>query len=239
MKAVFIGNDEKVVEVASLSMRLRWPDVELQKASTAAEGLELIEKTSPDVVLLHPDFTDLSLSQAIQGIRRFPNILLLVLGRTKEKVEVITSLEAGADDHVFFPPCTPPELTMRISGLLRRASLQQYSGSEGPLQSGALLISPSAYEAFFNKERLHLTSTEFRLLYMLARNRGTVVKHETLEQTIWSAEIKDAKLVKKYIQGMRRKLGDDARMPRWIASVHGVGYRFIGPPSQAAERATV
>jgi len=74
-----------------------------------------------------------------------------------------------------------------------------------------------------------LTSTEFRLLHLLVKNRGTVVAHQTLERALWGGYMDSSKLVKKYVQRLRRKLGDHAREPVWIASVHGVGYRFIGP----------
>jgi DNA-binding response OmpR family regulator len=67
------------------------------------------------------------------------------------------------------------------------------------------------------------------LLHLLVKNWGIVVSRQTLERTLWRDQIDSYDLVKKYIQRLRQKLGDDAREPFWIASVHGVGYRFIGP----------
>jgi DNA-binding response OmpR family regulator len=151
-----------------------------------------------------------------------------VLGYQGDEMEVITALEAGADDYVRLP-CDLTEIMTRVWALLRRADFRPTHQHESPLHSGRLLINPSTYEAFFNGERLALTSTEFRLLHLLARNRGMVVQHQTLERAIWGEQTNSAGLVKKYVQRLRRKLDDDARMPRWIASVHGVGYRFIGP----------
>jgi DNA-binding response OmpR family regulator len=102
--------------------------------------------------------------------------------------------------------------------------------SEGPLSSGKLFINPATYEVYLGEERVTLTSTEFRLLHLLVKNRGMVVAHQTLERALWGEDVDSSRLVKKYVQRLRRKLGDDAREPQWIASVHGVGYRFIGPP---------
>jgi len=78
--------------------------------------------------------------------------------------------------------------------------------------------------------RVALTSTEFRLLHLLVKNQGVVLSHQALERGLWGRHwVESVGLGKKYIQRLRRKLGDDAHEPRWIVSVRGVGYRFIGP----------
>jgi two-component system KDP operon response regulator KdpE len=228
MKLAFIGTDPRVADIAALSVRIRWPDAAVVTATAAAAGLELVESASPDIVLLHPDFTDMSLAQTIQELRRFSAVPLLVLGYQADEMEVVTALEAGADDYVRLP-CDLTEIMTRVLALLRRMGLRPSSERVGPLHSGRLFINPSSYEVFLNDEHLTLTSTEFRLLHLLVRNRGMVVTHQTLGRTIWGEQSEGSGLVKKYVQRLRRKLGDDARDPRWIASVHGVGYRFIGP----------
>ena len=95
MKAVFIGVDPRVSEIASLSFRVRWPNAEYFDAFTGRAGLEMIEEESPDVVLIHPDFTDMSLNSVIQELRGFSNVPLLVLGHQPDEMEVVTSLETG------------------------------------------------------------------------------------------------------------------------------------------------
>ena len=92
-------------------------------------------------------------------------------------------------------------------------------------------INPATYEVFLNDGRITLTSTEFRLLHLLLKNRGMVVARRVLEQSLWGDQVGSYGLVKKYVQRLRLKLGDNARNPIWIASIHGVGYRFIGPSS--------
>ena len=197
-------------------------------ATTAAEGLEMVEQESPDVVVLHPDFTDMTLSGTIQEMPRFTNAPLLVMGHQGDEMEVVTSLEVGADDYVRLP-CDLTEIMVRIWALLRRVGLRQEPETDGPIASGRLSINPSTYEVFLDEQRVVLTSTEFRLLHLLVKNRGTVVAHQTLERALWGGHMDSSRLVKKYVQRLRRKLGDHAREPLWIASVHGVGYRFIGP----------
>lgn len=228
MKVVFIGSNTKVAEVAALSVRLRWPDTIITVATTAAAGLGAVEKTTPEVVLLHPDFSDMSLAQSIQELRRFFHAPLLVLGHKGDEMEVVTALETGADDYVRLP-CDLTEIMTRVWALVRREGLRPSQESEGMLRSGPLLINPATYEVFLNEERVVLTSTEFSVLHLLARNRGMVVQRQKLERAIWGEQADASGLVKKYVQRLRWKLGDDAKMPRWIATVHGVGYRFVGP----------
>jgi DNA-binding winged helix-turn-helix (wHTH) protein len=70
---------------------------------------------------------------------------------------------------------------------------------------------------------------------LLVKNRGSLVAHQALEQNVLRGSVDNHGLIKKYVQRLRRKLGDNAREPRWIASVHGVGCRFVGPASTHVE----
>lgn len=229
MKAVFIGVDPHATELANLAFRLRWPDATTLVASSGGDGLQLIERESPDIVLIHPDLVDMTLNRVIKEMRDFTKIPLMVLGDRTDDMEVVTSLEMGADDYVQLP-CDLTELMVRIWALLRRSGMRPAEqDSSGPLTCGPLSINPSTYEVFLDGRRIILTSTEFRLLHLLVRNRGTVVGRSTLERSLWGDKTDSYGLVKKYVQRLRSKLGDNARQPLWIASIHGVGYRFIGP----------
>ena len=241
MKAVFIGSNPKIQNIAFVGIGMRWPDATLQAAETAVEGLGLVERVSPDVVLLHPDFTDIPPSQTIREIREVSNAPLLVLGCLNNEIEAVSALEAGADDYARLP-CDLTEIMARVWALLRRTdSLKLNQIQQNSLRIGALLVNLSTYEAHLNRKRLLLTSTEFRLLRLLARNHGIVIKTDSLRRGLWGDSIQtDASSVKKYVQRLRRKLGDDAKNPRWIVTIRGVGYKFIGPPpSQAAEHMAV
>ena len=79
MKVVFVGTDPRIAEIATLALQPWWPETNPLVATSAAEGLELVEEESPDVVLLHPDFTDMSLYKVIRELRCFSNVPLLVL----------------------------------------------------------------------------------------------------------------------------------------------------------------
>ena len=234
MKAVFIGADADVAELVGLSIRLRWPNTTPQVATTASDGLQIVKQTSPDVVLLQVGLSDMSLSRVLQQLRDFCNAPLIVLGQQGSGTEVVTALEMGADDYVRLP-CELTEMMARVWALLRRVADKTYHEGERPMRSGELFINPATHEVFLDNRRVMLTPTEFRFLYLLVKNRGSVVSHQTVERTLWGEEADSSGLTKKYVQRVREKLGDTAQNPSWIASVHGVGYRFVGPRPEIQE----
>ena len=120
IKVLIIGADPQMGEVVGLSIGRRWPDANVCVRTTGAEGLEMVEETSPDVVLLCSSLPDMGLAKAIRRLRRISSVLLLVLGHQGGETEIVTTLQFGADAYVKLP-CDMTELMARISCLLRRA----------------------------------------------------------------------------------------------------------------------
>ena len=93
-----------------------------------------------------------------------------------------------------------------------------------------MTIIPATYEVFLNDMRLSLTSIEAQMLHLLMKNLGNVVTHEFIARSLWGDSVDSSALVRKYIQRLRRKIGDgsqDPDSPVYIANVHGVGYRML------------
>jgi DNA-binding response OmpR family regulator len=231
MKVVFMGANPGIGEVATLSIGLRWPDATVLGATTAAEGLEVVVRESPDLVIVHLDFPDITLSQVIPELRAFSNVPIIVLGQRVKEEEIITYLELGADDYVQLP-CSLPVLMMRIYALLRLNGMTMTSPEiEGPLLSGELFISPATRQVFLNNQQVTLTSTEFRLLYLLIKNRGSMVDDQTLTPALGLTQsVADGSgPVQKCVCSLRKKLGDSTGESRWIVCAQGSGHLFIGP----------
>ena len=233
MRVLLIGMDPETEETVLLSLRLRWPDVQPLVTSEAETGLSLLEQESPDMVILQPRSSEMSLSRVIQDIRGFSDVPLVVLAEKGDEKEEIKALELGADDYVR-SPFSFGGLLARLVAVHRRCQGTGFPQSlEPPIQYGPLLINPATYEAFMDGRPLALTATEYRLLYLLVRNKGSVVSHGMIAQPIWGDRVDSGPLIKKYIQRLRRKLGDDSQNPQWIANVQGIGYKFIGPSAPA------
>lgn len=237
MKTLFVGNDPDIEERVAIAARLRWPDTEIITTDGPADGLELLERELPDIVLLQSDADRHSGASFIQDVRAFSDVPLIVLehepgGGGFDEVRV---LELGADDYIR-RSAGIIEIVARMVALLRRVGRAKSSGLDQTLSSGTLTLNRASYEVYLDGKRLDLTPTEFRLLYLLLANRGNVVTHEFLARSIWGDEVDSSGLVKKYIQRVRRRLEDSAENPRWIASVHGVGYRLVASPEPVAQR---
>lgn len=230
MKVLVVDSGTTIRGFVQASIRLRWPDSVLLFTETGARGLEDVAAQGPELVMLHDRLTDMDVNKFIQEIRRFSSVLVMVLGEEPDKTAVVRALTAGADDYVRLP-CPMSEMMARVWASIRRNSGHTFSINEAPMVSGELLISASTREVYLGQRRVALTVTEFRLLHILARCVPEIVSHETLGGTLWGDrdDIRIPGLVKKYVQRLRRKLGDCPSESRWIASIHGVGYRFAGP----------
>ena len=106
---------------------------------------------------------------------------------------------------------------LQVTGILNPTTVNRREGHDTDSPSRRVTFSPS----------------EFRFLDLLVEYQGTVLSHQFLEDALWGDMMCSFGLVKKYIQQVRRKLRDDARAPRWITCVRGVGYRFIGSSPKA------
>ncbi len=235
MKVLFFCLEGSKVEQMTLALRLRWPDLRPLVASQGKVGLEVLEEEEPDLVMLCQDLDDMGIGAAIKEIRRFSDVPIVVAVESIEhsEIEIVKALEAGADDYIRLP-CNLMEVMARVVALMRRVGAAKQRSDETPIRCGDLLINPATYEVFLGSTRLVLTPTEFKLLYLLAKNRHMTLSQEFIQRVIWADDIEAADALKKYIQRLRRKLGDDARNPTWIKTVHGVGYRFSSPDSSVA-----
>ena len=233
MKALFFSQDGDKVEQLGLALRLRWPDLRPLIASEGRVGLEVIEREEPDISIICENLSDLTVWETIKEIRLFSDVPIIVALESQGEMDVVKALEHGADDFIRLP-CNLTEFMARAVALLRRVGLTKQRSNESPIRCGDLLINPATYEVYLGDSRLVLTPTEFKLLYLLAKNRHVTLTQEFIQRVIWSEEVEAGEALKKYIQRLRKKLGDDARNPIWIKTVHGVGYRFAASTSPAA-----
>lgn len=240
VRLLSVGLDPAELELVTLAVRLRWPDARVSVATDGQRGVELVEEETPDILLLQARADDaVSVTDVLRDVRRFSAVPIVVMEKDGAEADAVKVLEEGADDYVRLP-CGPMELMSRMVALLRRTRYEREARSGSAIVSGALVVIPSTYEVFLGEKRLSLTPTEFPLLHILLKNRSVVVSHELLERLLWGERGYSASLLKKYIQRLRKKLGDEPREPRWIATVPGYGYRYVGPvPSSASERVAV
>ena len=232
VRVLFLSQDRGQVEQLVTALRIPWPELSPMTASRGDTGLRLVEQ-APALAVLWGHLSDMDLGSAIEGVRSRTDIPIVAAAERSGEAEVVRALEMGADDFIRLP-CSLLEVMARVMALMRRVGLTRLRGNGGPIRRGDLLIDPGTHEVSLGSRRLALTPTEFKLLHLLAKNSHVTLSQRFIQRVIWADEVAAREALKKYIQRLRRKLGDDARDPTWIQTVHGVGYRLSSPAPSAS-----
>jgi two-component system KDP operon response regulator KdpE len=141
----------------------------------------------------------------------------------------VRALRAGADDYIT-KPFAPSELLARIEATLRRRVMPDRMEVQAPFVLGNLAVNFAQRRVTLGDQPVSLSATEYKLLYELATHAGLVLTHTQLLQRVWGPEYSgETELVRSFIRNLRRKLGDDARRPRFIFTEPQVGYRMPKP----------
>jgi len=231
MKVLVIEDDPGIIEVVSLCFQLRWSGTTLISATNGAQGLELVETESPDVVILDIGLPDVDGYQVLREIRRFSDVPVIMLTVRSEDTHIARGLELGADDYIT-KPFSHIELLARVQAVLRRSQGLSVSEDERPFSAGKLSVDFARNEVLLDGKPVKLTSTERKLLYYLIRNEGRILSHESLLAKVWGETYIDARdLLRVHIQHLRQKLEDDTESPNIIVTEHGMGYKFVRPKS--------
>jgi DNA-binding response OmpR family regulator len=174
--------------------------------------------------MMLPRLNGLEVLRAIRAQSRLPVVMLTARGAD---IDCIMGLELGADDFVS-KPCSPRKLVARINAVLRRSRVTQSEAVAAPLQVGQLWLWPGKRHAEWQGRRLALTSAEFNLLAMLARNAGEVVdKHELSRQALGRPLERFDRSIDVHVSSIRQKLPPRGDNQSWIQAVRGMGYVLL------------
>ena len=187
------------------------------------EALKRVGEEGADVVVLDRGLPDLEGLEVLKVLREQDPLLpvLLLTGRADEESRV-EGLLKGADDYLV-KPFSLKELLARIKALLRRA------GKEGRPRFGPLELDLEGRKAYLEGELLHLSPTEMNLLFTLTQAPGRVFTRGELLERVWGPDFEGSeRVVDAYVRLLRKKLRDDPEAPRFIETVVGLGYRFLG-----------
>jgi len=135
----------------------------------------------------------------------------------------------GADDYIT-KPFSPSELLARIGAALRRRVLPDVTEVRPPFVLGNLTINFVERQVSVGGQNVSLSATEYKILYELATHAGRPMTYEQILHKVWGPEYSgETELIRSFVSNVRRKLGDDARDPRFILTERQVGYRMPKP----------
>jgi two-component system response regulator RegX3 len=198
-------------------------------AGTAAEAAEMASRSAPDLVLLDiglPDGSGLDVCRELRRRSEVPIIMLTARGAESDRV---AGLELGADDYIV-KPFSAREVMARVRAVLRRTTPGSGPSDGESLTIGELSLDPARHEARLADKPLELSRKEYELLRVLMESAGSVITREALIEEVWDMNwFGSTKTLDVHVSGLRRKLDDDPKEPRFIHTVRGVGFRFSGP----------
>ena len=197
--------------------------MEVVEAADGEEALARFEERAPDVVVLDVMMPGIDGVEVLRRLRSASDVYVLMLTARSEELDRLVGLSVGADDYVT-KPFSPRELTLRVKALLRRPR----EGAAPVAPDHGLTIDRDRREVLADGEAVALSALEFDLLAALAANPGRVLSRRQLLERVWGYDyVGDERVVDVHVRNLRKALGDVADDPRWIATVRGVGYKFM------------
>ena len=217
-----IDDEPSVREIAGAYLERQ--GFEVRTASNGLDGLRLALETNPALVVLDIMLPMLDGLEVLKRLRLERPMPVLLLSARGDEFDRVLGLELGADDYLS-KPFSPRELVARVKAVLRRGGVET-AGSV--LQHGALRLDPLTRSVTLEGQAIDLSALEFDLLHALLRSPGRVFKRDELIGSVWREDFSGVdRVVDVHISNLRRKLGDEADRPRFVATVRGVGYRLL------------
>ncbi len=222
-KTVLVVDDEpKIVEVVGDYLRSAGFSV-----ATAADGEGAVASARarpPDLVVLDLGLPGLDGLDVARELRRSSSVPIIMLTARREETDRVLGLELGADDYLV-KPFSPRELLARVRAVLRRT--EGLETKRERFVVGDVVVDTSRRQVTVGDRVVELTATEFDLLVELARQPGRVFTRAQLLGAIHGVVVESyERTVDAHIKNIRRKLEPDPHRPRYLLTVHSVGYRF-------------
>ncbi|MGD2207040.1 MAG: response regulator transcription factor [Anaerolineae bacterium] len=197
-------------------------------ASDGIDGMQLLQKHCPDLILMDVMMPRMDGWEACRCIRQDSDVPIIMLTARQDEQDRVRGLQLGADDYVIKPFSTA-ELVARIQAVLRRC--EHPAGMEQTIEvDNRLVVDLTRQQVFVDGQAVDLSSTEYKLLTCLLEQAGCILTHQSLLTQVWGWEYADeTNYLKVYIYRLRNKIEIDPSNPRYILTERCLGYRFHPP----------
>lgn len=195
--------------------------------ATASDGkgaMASARQLKPDLIVLDLGLPGIDGLDVIRALRTGSNVPVVVVTARADEADRVVGLELGADDYIV-KPFSPKELVARVRAVLRRTDAARL-GAE-IIRAGAITLDIPRREVRFDEKSIELTATEFDLLHALARQPGRVFTRGQLLEAIHGVAFDSyERAIDAHVKNIRRKLEPEPQRPRFLLTVHGVGYKL-------------
>lgn len=225
-KVLLIDDDRKHSEL--MQAYFKRFGINLVCAYDSVEGFKKLAREEPDLLLLDVMLPGKDGFEICREVRKTSNIPIIMLTARGEVIDRVSGLELGADDYVG-KPFEPRELVARVQATLRRSAIA--GQTVGGLKFEGLAIDTETRSVRVDEKNIDLTSMEYELLLILARRQGHKLSRDDILSELRGI---DAAILTRSVDIMvsrlRQKLGDSVKPPRFIHTIWGRGYSFVGVP---------
>ena len=225
-KKILVVDDEvKIVEV--VKSYLESSGYSVVEAYNGKEALDKFDKVNPSLVVLDLMLPDISGEEICKTIRKRSRVSIIMLTAKIEEEDVIKGLNFGADDYVT-KPFSPRQLVARVAAVLRRLDDEAVPlSSMLSYDNDHLVIDTLKYEVKKKDAVLNLTPSEFKILMTLVKYPSKVFTRDELVCMVLGEDFDGYdRTIDTHIKNLRQKIENDPKMPKYILTVHGIGYRF-------------
>jgi len=193
-------------------------------AANGADALTLARTKQPDLVVLDLGLPKMGGFDVTRALRKQSNVPIIMLTARVDESDKLVGLELGADDYLT-KPFSPRELVARVRAVFRRTDIGP--GRSDVIRAGDVTLDVARMQARVGARSVELTCTEFELLATLMRQPGRVFTRGQLLDALRGEQVESFdRAIDAHIKNLRRKLEPQARTPRYVLTVYGVGYKF-------------
>jgi DNA-binding response OmpR family regulator len=229
-KILLVDDETMISEV--LEAYLVKDGYQVFKSENGLDALRKAGTVQPDLIVLDLMLPDISGEEICRLLRKESDVPILMLTAKSGEDEKINGIVIGADDYVT-KPFSPREVVVRIQAILRRTQKSRPAGDQLSFNQQELIIDDIKKEILLHNENISVTPIEYRLLSNMAKYPGRVYSRmdllEKIQEDGFSYEGYE-RSIDTHIKNLRKKIEIDARDPKYILTVFGMGYKFGGVP---------
>jgi DNA-binding response OmpR family regulator len=224
-RGILVVEDEQAIAEA-VRARLASEGYRVRVVHDGPEALRAAGDERPDLVVLDLMLPGMDGLEVCRELQRDAWIPVLMLTARAEEADTVAGFAVGADDYLT-KPFSMRELTARVRAIVRRTERINQASSTEPISRFDLTVDAARRRVLRAGEEVALTPLEFEILLALARTPGVVLSRDQLMDRVWGyRDYAGGRVVDSHVARIRRKLGDEAAEPRYVRTVHGVGYAF-------------
>lgn len=226
MYNLLLCDDEEDI-IYALKIYLKNPEWQLYEAHTGKEALAMVQENSIDLVLMDIMMPEMDGITAMEEIRKFSDVPILLLTAKGEGMDKVVGLESGADDYIT-KPFDPMEVEARVKSHLRRYKMMRGSDSrQHTMKNGGIELDDDRREVRLDGVEINLTPTEYQILRLFMAHPGKVFSPSEIYRHVWKEDITGSEgTVAVHIRHLREKLEINPAEPRYLKVVWGQGYRM-------------